>query len=136
MHTTFLSNLNSSVTDFGYYSVLLISDKMSIIFALWSSYSLQSQKICSSVCSPSPHSHSAVDTTLNLLRLVWPALIRFIDTKSRRFIFISRNHVTSHSCSTLGPDTRKALPFLFFLSLLICVCCCRKTGDYSEVNRH
>jgi hypothetical protein len=26
------------------------------------------------------------------LRLEWPALIRFIDTKARRFIFISLNH--------------------------------------------
>jgi hypothetical protein len=37
-----------------------------------------------------------ITTVLNLfrlaLRLVWPALIRFIDTKARRFIFISRNH--------------------------------------------
>jgi hypothetical protein len=36
-----------------------------------------------------------VVTMLNLfrlaLRLVWPALIRFIDTKAQRFIFISLN---------------------------------------------
>jgi hypothetical protein len=48
----FSSSLKSSVTNFG-YSFLLFSDRMSIIVALWFSYSLQSQKICSSVCGPS-----------------------------------------------------------------------------------
>jgi hypothetical protein len=40
-----------------------------------------SQTKCPSVCSPSPHSHSAVDTKLNLLKLAlkleWPALTNF-----------------------------------------------------------
>jgi hypothetical protein len=60
------TSLKNSVTDFG-YSFLLFSDKTSIIVAHWSSYSLQSQNICSSVCSRSPYPHSAVDTKLNLL---------------------------------------------------------------------
>jgi hypothetical protein len=42
--TFFSSSLKSSVTDFG-YSFLLFSDKISITVAVWSSYSLQSQKI-------------------------------------------------------------------------------------------
>jgi hypothetical protein len=41
----------SPVTEFGYSFFAIL-----ITVALWSSYSLQSQKICSSVCSPSPHS--------------------------------------------------------------------------------
>jgi hypothetical protein len=40
----FFSSLKSSVTDFA-YSFLLFSDKMTIIVALWSSYSLQFQKM-------------------------------------------------------------------------------------------
>jgi hypothetical protein len=80
LHNFFSSSLKSSVTDFG-YSYMLFSDKVSITVSLWSLYNLQSQKTCSSVCSPSPYSHSAVGTMLNLLelalRLEWPALIRF-----------------------------------------------------------
>jgi hypothetical protein len=44
------SSIKSSVTDFR-YSLSLSSDKMSIIVARWSSYRLQSQKICSCVCT-------------------------------------------------------------------------------------
>jgi hypothetical protein len=40
--------------------------------------------------------HILIQPWFNLLklalRLVWPALIQFIDTKARRFIFISLNH--------------------------------------------
>jgi hypothetical protein len=64
--------------------------------ALRALYSLRSQKTCSSACSPSPHSYSAVVTMLNPLKLAvrldWPAHIRLIDKKARRFIFISGNH--------------------------------------------
>jgi hypothetical protein len=95
LHNFFPFSLKNSVTDF-WYSFLLFSDRMSIIVALWSSYSLQSQKICFSLGTPSPHSHSAVDKMLNLLKLAvglaWSDLIRFIDTKARRFNFILRNH--------------------------------------------
>jgi hypothetical protein len=90
---SFSSIIKSSVSDFG-YSFLLFSDRISLTVARSSYYSLQSQ--CYFVCSPSQHSHSALDTMLNLfmlaLRLVWPALIRFIHTKARRFILFSRNH--------------------------------------------
>jgi hypothetical protein len=84
----FSSSLKSSVTDLGI--LFRCSQTTSIILALWSSYSLQSQKICPSVCSPTPHSHSAVDTMLNLLKLaLWvepPVLIRFNDMKAWWFI--------------------------------------------------
>jgi hypothetical protein len=87
-------SLKRSVTDFG-YCLVLFSDRISFIVTRCSSYRLQSHKICSSVCCPSPHSHSAVNTMLNLfrltLRLVWPAFIRFINTKERRFILMARN---------------------------------------------
>jgi hypothetical protein len=38
------------------YSYLIFSENISITAALWSSYSLQSLKTCSSVYSPSSHS--------------------------------------------------------------------------------
>jgi hypothetical protein len=54
------------------------------------------QKTRSSVCSPSPHPHSAVATMFNPLKqasgLQWRPLILLVNTKARRFIFISRNH--------------------------------------------
>lgn len=78
---------------------------MSIIVAFWSSYILQSRKIYFSIYSPPPHSPSAVDTMLILLklsvRLVCPALIRFTDTTTLWFIFILRNQGTTFQRSFL-----------------------------------
>jgi hypothetical protein len=54
------------------------------------------------------------------LRLVRPALIRFIDRKARRFIFISRNHGTSHTCSTF-----QSTFLLCHCTILVCSAICR-----------
>ena len=89
---SFSSSRKKSVTYSGYpfLDVLRQNVHHCVILSLRFSYSLQSQNICSSVCNPSPHSHSALGTRLNLLK--WLALIRFIDTKARRSNYISRNH--------------------------------------------
>jgi hypothetical protein len=59
----FFSSLKSSVTDFG-CSFFLFSDRMTIIVARWSSYSLQSRMIWFSVWSPCGNSFSWLRNTL------------------------------------------------------------------------
>jgi hypothetical protein len=74
---------------------------ISIIVALWSSYSLQSQEICSSICSPSPHLYPTMDTVVNLLYFnAGVACSHMVDMKAQRFILSCGTMETNHSCNT------------------------------------
>jgi hypothetical protein len=135
----FPSSLNSSVTDFG-FSFLLFSYNISTIIALCPrTVCIHYQKTLSSICSPSPHPHSAVDTMFNPLKetseLQWRTLTLLVNTQTRRFIFISRNHgheplltpfkVNSSSCSYWCFYRIFKAPLCFILSVngnSICLC--------------